>query len=138
MSPNLMSVVFSAVMTAAMLVVVAATVAMIVAGVAMSLTVGGGAAAIWKAWRALPAQTTPCSTSPTDSDPARPDDDVAFASLAEMARQRAPVRRLATLAAVTETRLSADELVLDMLRTLVMDNQHAQKATARCGDTASL
>jgi hypothetical protein len=138
MSPNLMSVVFSAVMTAAMLVVVAATVAVVVAGVAMLITVAGGAAAVWKARRALRAQTSPCPTTPPGPSSNWPDDGVAFVSLAEMARQRTLDSHPAALAAGTETRLSADELVLDMLRTLAMDSQHMQEATTGCGDTASL
>ena len=59
-----------------------------------------------------------------DPDPAWPDDDVALVSLAEMARQRSPDRRPPTLPAGTETHLSADGLVLEMLHTLAADYQH--------------
>jgi hypothetical protein len=128
MSPNLMSIIFGAVMAMAVLVVVGASIAMVVAEIAVLIAVGGGVPATWKAWRALRVQTSPCSTSPADSTPAWPDEDMAFASLAEMARQRIPESRPTAPTAGIETRLSADELVLEMLHTLAADYQRTPRA----------
>ena len=63
-----------------------------------------------------------------DPDPAWPDDDVAFVSLAEMAREQTWNKRPDVPIADTETRLSADELVLEMLHTLAADDQRVPQA----------
>ena len=76
MSPELTNLIFSVVtpalragasVTIATLIVIGAVLAMAVAG--MLLTVGSGAAADWKAWRALRAQPSPCSPVPARPTP---------------------------------------------------------------------
>jgi hypothetical protein len=128
MSPDLMNLVFRVVMTMAGLIVIGAVIAVIVAGVAMLLTIGGGAVTAWKAWRTLHAQPSPCSTAPVEPTPTWSDDDLALASLSDLARQSHGPARPPTLAAGTEMRLSANELVLDMLRTLAADDQRVPQA----------
>ncbi len=115
MSPNLMSLVFSAVMTMAGLIIIGAIIAVVVAGAAMLLAVGSGAAAAWKAWRASRAQASRYSTASAEPTPDWSDDDLALASLSDLAR-RSNRPTCSTVAA--RATLTADELVLELLNEL--------------------